>query len=296
MRLVFSAVRGVWSVAAWLWVATAQVVVADSLDLIGIHSWDSEAFVGLSGLEVTDDGEGFTTISDRGWFLSGDFVRQDGMISDITVKEFLPILGHDGRPVSARRVGDLSDAEGLAVAPDGTYWISFERWARVSRFAAPDQAGGWIEDHPEFYAYGDNRQLEALALHPDGTIYTLPERPLSDGFPIYGLQDGGWNVIGHLPERDGFSVVGADFDAAGNLYVLERKLKLVWWWQSRVRRLRIEAPGEDEILWTSEPGDFYNLEGIALWQDAAGLRITMVSDNNGSKREVTQFVEFRLSE
>ncbi|MFD2858382.1 hypothetical protein ACFSZS_31490 [Seohaeicola zhoushanensis] len=76
--------------------------------------------------------------------------------------------------------------------------------------------------------------------------------------------------------------------------MLERKLVLGLWWQNRVRRLRIEDPDAAEILWTGQRGAFNNLEGIAVWPADDGLRLTLVSDNNGVHGEPTQFVEFRL--
>lgn len=267
---------------------------ADTLSYIGTFKWDSESVVGLSGLEVSDDGLMFYAVGDKGWYLSGTFERDGDQIVGLSLQDYLPILGNDGRPVPARRVGDWSDAEGLAIAADGTYWISFERWARVSRYDAPQLPGQPIAGHPSFAEYRDNRQLEALAIHPDGTLYTFPERPLTVGFPIYRLNAEAWSISGNIPERNGFSIVGADFDSDGQLYLLERKLVLGLWWQNRVRRLSVEQPELDEVLWTGDRGAFHNLEGIAIWRDDIGQRITMVSDNNADRQETTQFVEFRL--
>jgi hypothetical protein len=279
--------------AALLWGLSAH---ADTLEHVGTFEWPGDEIVGLSGLELSDDGIKFTTIGDRGWFLTGEFERDQGQIIGVTLDRYLPILGQTGRPVSARRLGDWSDAEGLALAPDGTYWISFERWARVARYASPDDAAHWIKDHFSFALFGDNRQLEALAIHPDGTLYTFPEHPLRDGFPIYRLDDEDWFVSGPIPAKNSFSIVGADFDRDGQLYILERRLVMGLWWQSRIRRLSVDAPTNYEILWTSDRGDFYNLEGIAVWHDKTGLRLTVVSDNNGDPNEPTQFVDFRLIE
>jgi hypothetical protein len=279
--------------AAFLWCSAAQ---ADTLSHVGTFEWPTEAIVGLSGLEVSEDGLKFFAVGDKGWYIAGEFDRSGDRIVGLRIEKYLPILGNDGLPVSARRIGDWSDAEGLAIAPDGTHWISFERWAHVSRYDAPELAGQWIKDHPSFSDYRDNRQLEALAIHPNGTLYTFPERPLNGAFPIYRLDAEAWSVSGEIPERDGFSIVGADFDSDGQLYLLERKLVLGLWWQNRVRRLQVESPSSYEILWTGDRGEYYNLEGIAVWRDEIGGRITMVSDNNADPQETTQFVEFRLEE
>lgn len=279
--------------ATLLWGWTAQ---ADILTHVGTYEWPSEAIVGLSALEVSDDGATFFVVSDQGWYLSGEFERENDQISGIHLLSYLPILGNDGLPVAARRIGDWLDAEGLAIARDGTLWISFERWAHVSRYDAPDLPGQWIRDHDSFRDYPQNRQLEAVAIHPDGTVYTFPERPLDAGFPKYRLDGDVWTIDGHIAELNGYSIVGADFDEAGRMYLLERKLVLGLWWQNRIRRLWLNAPDDIETLWTGGRGEYNNLEGIAVWTDQAALRITLVSDNNGNQREVTQFVEFRLAE
>lgn len=267
---------------------------SDQLLHIGTFTWETEDVVGLSGLELSADGTQFMMVGDRGWLLTGRFTRSEGRITDMAVDRLLPILGNNGLPVAARRVGDWSDAEGLALAADGSYWISFERWAHVSFYPYLGASGEWIEDAPSFYDYSDNRQLEALALHPDGTLYTFPERPTRAGFPIYRLREDGWSIIGHIAERNGFSIVGADFDAEGQLYLLERKLVFGLWWQNRIRRLHPDTPAGIETLWIGQRGQFFNLEGIALWSGPDGQHLTLVSDNNGDLDEPAQFVDFRL--
>jgi hypothetical protein len=284
--------RHIAVLASLVWGVAAQ---GDTLTHIGTFTWPSNVIVGLSGLEVSEDGRLFYAVGDRGWYLSGEFERDGNQIVGLNIQQLLPILGNDGLPVSARLVGDWSDAEGLAIAPDGTYWISFERWARVSRYVDPQQSGQWIKDHDSFYDYSDNRQLEALAIHPDGTLYTFPEQPASDGFPIYRLAVDRWSISGHIAQHDGFAIVGADFDSTGVLYLLERKLILGLWWKNRVRRLDVDAPDAAEVLWTGGRGEFFNVEGIAVWRDDAGLRLTMVSDNNADPDEPTQFIEFRVT-
>ncbi|NNL35427.1 MAG: esterase-like activity of phytase family protein, partial [Silicimonas sp.] len=274
----------------------AAPVAAEELVPIGSFDWDTELIVGLSGLEITPDGQHFTAIGDRGFWVSGRFERENGQIVGVEIEQLQAILGNNGYPVSARQVGDWLDAEGLAIADDGTAWVSFERWTHVSRYDdGLTGSGSWIEDHPTFYDHADNWQLEALALSPDGTLYTFSEKPLAEGFPIYRLDGDRWTIDGYLPEQDVFSIVGADFAENGDLYLLERKLVVGLWWQNRIRRVRLDG-SSDEILWTGERGQFLNLEGIALWGDAGELRVTLVADDNGDLRDPTQFVEFRLTE
>lgn len=269
-------------------------VAAESLELIGQFDLETEAVVGISGIEVSDDGMRFATVSDAGWWFKGAFLREGERITDIVETSITPILSSEGLPVSARRVGDWEDAEGLATFADGRSWVAFERWPRVARY--DDMAGSahWIKDHPTFYDHAENWQLEAVAVSPAGTVYAFSEKPLIEGFPIYRLAGKTWVIDGYLPEQDVFAIVGADFDENDDLYLLERKLVVGLWWQNRVRRVRLDG-SEDVVLWTGERDQFENLEGISIWRDEKGVRMTLVSDNNGKKKP-TQFVEFRLTE
>lgn len=273
----------------------APVAGAQSLEHLGTYEWKTESMVGLSGLEVTPDGSAFTAVGDRGWWIEGRFRRAAGQIAGIDIARLLPILGTDGLPVAARRVGDWSDAEGLAISGNGAIWLSFERYARAWSYADPLSAGRWTQDHPAFASFGENRQLEALAVDAEGRFYTFPEKPGRDGFPVFRHDGQGWDIVAHLPARNRFSIVGADFDDEGHLWILERKLAFFWWWQNRIRRVDVND-WSDEIIWTGKRGEFHNLEGLSVWTDADGLRLTLVSDDNASSREETQFVEFRLTE
>lgn len=271
-----------------------NIGAADELELIGIRHLETQSIVGVSGIEVSEDGMSFAAVADRGWWLTGTFQRQEDAISEVVIDDIQPIIGQDGYPVSARRVGDWSDAEGLAIAPDGRAWVAFERWARVAWFERIMTRSNWIKDHPSFYDYSENWELEAVAIDPGGHVFAFSEKPQLDGFPIYRLAPEGWVIDGYLPERDLFSIVGADFDANGDLYLLERKLIVGLWWQSRIRRVRLDG-SEDAAIWTSERGEYGNLEGIALWRDDTGLRLVLVSDNNANEDVPTEFVEFRLT-
>jgi hypothetical protein len=291
MAVLSSCARFVACIGLALSVTAAQ---AETLQLTGTYMWKTRSVVGLSALEVQDGGEGFVALGDRGWYISGRFTRNEGHITGVTVDRYLPILGLDGLPSPARRFGDWSDAEGLAIGPDGEMWISFERWTRVVRYTGPEDIGTLIRPHPSFTSYRDNRQLESVALHPDGTLYAFAEAPQADGFAIYRLREGQWDIAGHIVRRNRFAIVGADFDATGRLFLLERKHFLGYWWQNRIRILDVNDPDTITTLWTSGMGDYDNLEGIAVWQGGAATRLTVVSDNNGQSDETTQFLEFEL--
>jgi len=184
------------------------------------------------------------------------------VITDVTLDYITALSGIDGLPVASRRIGDWSDAEGLAIGSNGRHWVSFERWARVAGY---DGLGGkeiTTKSHTSFADYKENQQLEALAIAPDGTLYAFAEAALEDGFAIYKYDGAAWAIDGYLPKSNRRVVFG-------------------------------ETPSDD-VLWTSGSGDFDNLEGIAVWPEGDGLRITMVADNNAEDHEITQFVELKV--
>lgn len=287
----FAKLTRIWVAWACLWTAPLS---AQSLIHTGTFNWETRAVVGLSALELSEDGQDFVAIGDRGWYLAGQLRREDGQVTDVTIDSYLPLLGTNGLPVSARRLGDWSDAEGLAIAPDGTMWVSFERWARVVRYQGPQDSGTVLPKHPDFPTYRENRQLESVALHPDGTLYAFAEAARRDGFAVYAYQDGQWAVTGHIAASKRYAIVGADFDSAGRLFLLERRHFLGQWWQNRIRVLDVDRPESTTILWTSGMGDYDNLEGLAVWGTPTQTRLTVVADNNGAVSEISQILDFEL--
>ena len=60
--------------------------------------------------------------------------------------------------------------------------------------------------------------------------------------------------------------------------------------------MRLE-PGviqDDQILLETRPLQYDNLEGISVWDDGVGMRITMISDDNFLFVQRTEIVEYRL--
>ena len=259
-------------------------------------AWDLDmaGFGGFSGLEVDADGLGFTALSDRGAYIHGRFLR-DG--ADTLTGIELDSLG----PLIPPRPGAwppyLIDSEGLAIAGDGTAFVSFEGQHRVFRFDDLNAPASPLPQHQDFPQMIGNASLEALAIAPDGSLYTLPERSgqLTRPFPVYRFQDGAWQHVFDLPRRDDFLPVGADFGPDGRFYLLERRFSLIRGFASRVRSFSMTADGlSDEILlFESQAGRYYDLEGLAVWRDRAGrIRLTMISDDNFNMLQSTEIVEY----
>lgn len=264
----------------------------------GSFLWQSDDpdLGGVSGIEVSHDGLAFSAITDRGGWVQGRITRDGaGRITGLTTGPVTPLLALDDAPLRKGR----RDAEGLAIAPDGTAYLSFERVARVLRYARLDGSAENLPTPPEFAAFGRNSALEALAVGPDGTLYTLPERSgaVDRPFPVWRFRGGIWDQPFAVPRLDGFLPVGADFGPDGRFYLLEREFRGLGGFASRVRSFVLDGQGlaDERVDLQSRPGQHDNLEGIAVWRDAAGdIRLTMVADDNFLPVQDTELVEYRV--
>ncbi|QBF29815.1 esterase-like activity of phytase family protein [Thalassococcus sp. S3] len=262
-------------------------------ELVWTH--DADWFGGLSALSVRDNGTRVVAITDSARLIEARLTRQGGTLSGVTLDTSRALLNTSGWPIK----GDYADAEGLAIAPDGTMFVSFENKHRVLRYANGPIAER-LPAHQNFDLFRLNGSLEALAIAEDGTLFTLPERPLSgrSGFPVYAFDGVAWRRAFSLPPRNGFLAVGADFGPDGAFYLLERRITPLGF-QSRVRRWHIGADGptDETVILRSRPGLHGNLEGLSVWRDTAGhLRLTLVADDNFWRMLQTEIVEYVITE
>lgn len=267
---------------------------------LGSFRWrmDDTRFGGISGLHIFAGGARFAAISDRGAWTEGRISRNaGGRITAVTAAPMRLLRALGTEPLAEGR----NDSEGLAIAPDGTAYVSFEGKgaARVLRYARLDGPAANLPVHPDFRRMQLNSALEALAIGPDGAIYTLPERSGREDrpFPVYRFLRGAWDQPFSLPRRDAFLPVSADVGPDGRLYVLERDFKGLSGFASRLRRFDLTERGisREQELFTSSPGLHDNLEGLSIWRDGTGgLVATMVSDDNFRFFQRTELVEYAL--
>lgn len=268
-------------------------------EYVGSFVWkrDWEGFGGFSGLEVNEDGSGFVAIGDRGWIATGELLREGGTISEVGGDPPVPLRTPDGGPLGRHE----TDAEGLAIGDGGRIHVSFEADHRVWSYGDPDSAAERLPGHADFEGMQNNSSLEALAIGPDGALYTFPERSgaLNRPFQAYRYRDGEWTKPFAIPRRGGFLPVGADFGPDGRFYLLERRLAGLSGFSTRIRSFELDGDriwDERRVLETAA-GTHGNLEGIALWMDGDGaVRITLISDDNFLGFLATEFVEYRLAD
>ena len=273
-----------------LWPALAQA----EAQWIGTYSWRSTdaRLGGMSAIDLGPDGSRFTALSDRGGWTKGRLIRDaEGRVTGIEAAPIRLLKGGKDAPLTAGR----NDSEGLAIAADGTAFVALEGAARVLRYADLAGPAENLPVAPAFRKLPRNAALEALAIAADGSLYTLPERSggANKPFPVWHWQGGDqWEQVFTIPRKGAFLPVGADFGPDGKLYVLERHFAGLSGFASRVRRF--DAKGRGETVVETPLGTHFNLEGIAVWRDATGLRLTMIADDNFRFFLSTQIVDYRI--
>lgn len=252
---------------------------------------DGATYGGFSAIHVSDDGSQLIAVSDREGFVTGTISRNaDGNIADITTSPMMPINGYDPNPPLG-----IEDAEGIAVAENGTIYVSFEKDHRIGAFAnlaAPEQT---LPRAKIFEPVSGNGSFEALAIDADGALFVIPERTRRrrDPFPILRFQDGEWDQPYALPRNHPYYVTGADFGPQGRLYVLERNFS-GYGFYSRVRRIDLQA-GTAETILDTRFGAHGNLEGISVWENEQGETImTLIADNNFRIFLSNEIAEYRI--
>lgn len=262
--------------------------------LLSSYTWqmDDPRFGGFSAIEVTADGTGFVAVTDRASVARGTILRENDAIVGIELKVFRRLLG----PTRAPLADTFTDSEGLAIGANGKLFVSFEGEHGLRRFDDVESPGTVLATTPAFADLQHNSSLEALAIGDDNALYSLPERSglATRPFPVYRLHNSRWDIPFHIPRRGPFLVSGADIGPDGMLYVLERDFVGIGF-RNRIRRFALDGTGEELIIDTGlRTHD--NLEGISVWQDAEGLRLTLISDDNFRAFQQTEIVEYRLTD
>lgn len=264
--------------------------------LVGSYVWRDNAdwFGGFSAIHIAEDGESALVLSDRAMLVSARLQRTDGIIFGVETLGNQPVLSSKGR----RMGGRAGDSEGLAMARDGGFFISFEGVHRVAYYSAPDAKARVLPRPRDFLGLDRNGSFEGLAIDAKGHLYTLTEknRTRQGDIPVYRWNGAKWSQPFVLPARGKFQPVAADFGPDGRFYVLERAVSLIGF-RSRLRRWVIngDTPRAEEILFETGTGAHDNLEGLSVWRDPKGnLRATTISDDNFLALQHTELVEYLL--
>ena len=264
-------------------------------------------FGGFSGLRLDAKGERFIAISDKGGWFTGRIVYKGREMTGVDDVEASPMLGADGKPITAR---GWFDTESIAL--DGSYvYVGIERVNQILRF---DFAKGFTRSLGEVVPLPPaarklpfNKGIEALVMVPKGfalagTLIAISERGLDAGGNIIGFLIGG-KTQGQFGIRrtENFDISDAVLLPSGDLLLLERKFSLLGGIGVRIRRVALAsvAPGaviDGPTIFTADLGsEIDNLEGIDAHVTVEGDTVlTLISDDNFSMIQRNLLLQFTL--
>ncbi len=259
-------------------------------------------FGGWSDLRLAADGGRLTAISDHGFWLQARLVYDaTGRLVALSEASLGPLIDTTG----ARLLGRKGDAEGLAAAPDGGFYVSFERIHRVWRypraeppFSAPPRP---LPMPPRLASAPDNGGIEALLRLSDGRMMALVEE-LRDGDENVGwVRDtAGWHEL-HYRAADDYKPTGlAQLPGSGDILVLERRFTFLTGMGARIVRVPKQAlqPGAhlqgEELAALRLPFTVDNFEGLAVAQPGGTVRLYLISDDNYTVLQRTLLLMFEL--
>ena len=265
-------------------------------------------FGGLSGWRLDPKGERFISFSDRGHWFTGRIVYEGRAMTGLADVESAPMLGADGKPITAR---GWFDSESIAL--DGSFvYIGLERVNKVLRF---DFNKGFTRARGEAIPLPsaasklpNNKGLEALVFVPKGmalagTLIAISERGLDANGNLVAFLVGGPSPGQFSVRRtEDFDVSDAVLLPSGALLILERKFSWTSGIAIRIRRIPLGSvvPGgvvDGPSIFEADLGDEVdNMEGIDAYVTPQGETVlTMVSDDNFSMLQRTLLLQFTLA-
>nr|WP_168047318.1 esterase-like activity of phytase family protein [Brevundimonas alba] len=260
----------------------------------------------VSDLKLLDGGE-FVSVTDAGDLVRGRLsLGATGRLEGVDSLRHRRLTLLDGRPIIDKADGD---AEGLAVSQDGDVLVSFERDHRIWDYGpvdAPRQVPTALP-RPDF-AFTLNDGMEAIATTGERVCGDSPlERMMSRNrhcLRVAGESGGVWEcapdacavVVAPPPEPipdSEYRITGMDRDPSGDGYwVVERRYRPPVDVRARVRRMVRDGSLGPVLVELSLPSTVDNFEGIAATAQGGGVRIYILSDDNGSGRQRTLLLAF----
>jgi hypothetical protein len=271
---------------------------------IALRSTDPR-FGGFSAIHISTDGASLLAISDRGtWLRLGLRYDRAGRLIGVTTAEMGPLIGEDGQALT----GSEADAEALAVLPDGSMLVAFERQHRILHYP---EASPPFSKPPVLYPAPEgleeapaNGGLKALAHVGRGFLVAIAERLTAGGGTLAGWvgRAGAWQPFAYA-RKPGFRVTDAGLLPAGDLLVLEHRYSVES--GSVVRFVRVArnliAPHRrvegKEIALLEPPLSTDNFEGISIRRgQGAQALVYVISDDNFNPLQRTLLFIFALKE
>ncbi len=255
---------------------------------IAVTSPDTSRLHGLSDMEITADGR-LTAISDDGDLINARIVLDSqGQLIGMTQVMLAPLTDPVGKPLGGDKT--RSDAEGLAILPNGDRMVSFERDHRIWLYPA---RGGPPRAVPSPDApFPDNDGMEALALDPvTGPGAYLVGR--EDTRETWTCRLTGGCIAGIRPgDASMGKLVAARALPGGRWAFLMRDFNVVV--GATIRVLITDRAGRTLDLHTiTRPATVDNFEGLSALPRADGsVRFYLISDDNFSPAQRTLLLAF----
>jgi hypothetical protein len=271
---------------------------------IALRSTDSR-FGGFSGIHISTDGATLLAISDRGaWLRLALGYDAAGRLVAAARAEMGPLVGENGQPLA----GAEADAEALAVLPDGSMLVAFERRHRILHY--PEAAPPFSKRPVPFPAPEELEQappnggLEALAHMGRGFLVAIAERMTAGGGTLAAWvgRGGVWEPFAYA-RKPGMRVTAAGLLPGGDLLVLEHRYGAAA--GSVVRFVRVArnaiAPRRRvegrELALLAPPLTTENFEGIAIRRgEGREALVYVISDDNFNPLQRTLLLMFALKE
>jgi hypothetical protein len=266
-------------------------------------------FGGLSGWRLDAKGEQFISMSDKGTWFTGRIVYNGREMTGLTDVEAAPMLGADGKPITARGWFDTE-----AIALDGSLvYIGLERVNQILKFdfakGGTRSRGEAIAVPPPMRKLPYNKGLETLVVVPKGlplagTLIAISERGLDSDGDIIGFLIGGPTPGDFAVRRsNNFDISDAVLLRSGDLLILERKFSWLAGVGIRIRRIALKsitrgATVDGPPIFEADLGhEVDNMEGIDAHVTPEGDTVlTMISDDNFSTIQRTLLLQFTLAE
>jgi hypothetical protein len=266
-------------------------------------------FGGISAIRVAADGARFIAVTDKGRWLRGRILYRDGAPVGLDDVEMAPVLGPDGRPITARGWYDTE-----AMAEDGgTVYLGLERVHQIMRFDYGKDGlaarGQPIAVPPAMKKLPSNKGIEGLVFVPRGTplggsLLAFSERGLDSAGNLLAFIIGGPTPGTFTIKRLGdFDISDAALLPPSDLLVLERRFSFMSGVAIRIRRIALAAvqPGavvDGRALLEADMGyQIDNMEGLSVHKTAAGETVlTLISDDNFSLIQRTVLLQFTLTD
>jgi len=231
-------------------------------------------FGGLSGWRLDTKGERFISISDHGSWFTGRIVYQGREMTGLDDVVAAPLLGADGRPITAR---GWYDSESIAL--DGSLvYVGLERANEILRYdfskGFTRARGEVVPTPPALHKLPRNKGIEGLVMVPKGlplagTLIAFSERGLDAEGNLIAFLIGG-KAPGQFSVRrsNDFDISDAVLLPSGGLLILERKFSWLTGVGIRIRSIPLKtiAPGavvDGPSIFDADMGnEVDNMEGI----------------------------------